>query len=393
MPGDEGDGRVDRAPLPAGLAADRCRCPSPCATATPQAAYARRWTSRQRPVTHPRPEQRGDDHQDDQVEGERCRGRARAAGTSSRPRARPPATSGCRRRCRRRPWSRAARAARPTTGRGCGGAPGRRTAGAGARREPVASTPRTAVSGEEGEDHEAGAAVEVPQQWGRAGGRSCGALLVGRPAAGAEHGAVGRDQASGHCVAGQPGGGVVAEHDRRRAGGVGRDGGRAGTASRWSRRSGTGAPVRGSSRWWYDAPARRQRRTRVLDVARPPGSSQTVVAGLARTLGDGHGPRLAVGQGDREVTADADHALARSSPARVAATRSAAKRLAGRAEVEGGARGDPDGVVGAARSAATRRGRVRGRRRARRCRRGRRSRGRSPRTRGDVRAAGGPGRR
>ena len=197
--------------------------------------------------------------------------------------------------------------------------------------------------GQQSEDDEAGAAVEVPQQWVRAGRPSCRVLLAARPATGAHHRAVGGHQPGGDVAAREPRRGVVAEHDRRRTGRVGRDRGATSTARRGPDGR-TGAPVRGSSRWWYDA-ARRQRRTRVLEVARPPCSSQTVSPGSPGRSETATAHGSAVGTGDREVTADADQRAAGQLPGERRRDEVGREGLAGGAPGRARCPRYPDGVV------------------------------------------------
>ena len=247
--------------------------------------------------------------------------------------------------------------------------------------------------GQQGQDDEAGAAVEVPQQGAVGESRSCGVLLVGRPAAGAEHEPRSVTRRAVTRVALEPGRGSVAEHDRGRAGRVGADGGgaEAGQRHQISRRGRAGARVqqvvvrraaagpaayagaRGRQRPRLEArPARRGRRAAretETDQASPSGRE---TARSPPTLTMRRRPQLAGEGGGDQVGGEG---------------------LPGGAEVEGGACRHPDGVVGEPDLAprGQRRGAAGGARR--RSRPGCRSRGRSPRRPAAGPAAGGPGRR
>ena len=112
----------------------------------------------------------------------------------------------------------------------------------------------------------------------------------------------------------------------------------------------TGRPVRGSSRWCRTTPPRRQRRTVVLEVASPPEVSSTTHSGRTcasagcSAIATLHGP--AVRGGDPQVTAQADQ----GRPAELLLERGGDEvggpGLRRRAEVERGAGGDAQPVLG-----------------------------------------------
>ena len=198
-----------------------------------------------------------------------------------------------------------------------------------ARLAPVASTPSTAVTVSRARTtrpvlrlryHSVGPCRSVAHA-----ARSSSA----RPAAGADHASRRRRRAARRTSwLEQPAGSVVAEHDRRRAGGVGRDGGAAGTGHRATRPRGRARRCAGRAGGGTTAPAaapathagaRGGQAARAR--ARPstpgsPGRSET-----ATSHGSPSGREIA--RSPPTLT----RALPRSSPARVAATRSAAKAL------------------------------------------------------------------